>query len=89
MSNIKHYTLIVGNTPFVFTEEQLESEPDNKLAAISRRTNASELLAEPAIFRLTQAHLRGYEIFPLPDTAIPHYMGKDTMIANLLLEAER
>jgi hypothetical protein len=83
------YTLVVSDTPFVFTEEQLASEPDNKLAAILHGARTRELLAEPAIFKLVQVHLRGYEIFPLPDAAIPYYMKKDTMIANLLFEAER
>lgn len=59
------------------------------MAAILRSTDTSEIFAEPAIFKLIQAHLRGYEIIPLADAAIPHYMQKDTMIANLLFEAER
>jgi hypothetical protein len=101
MSNL--YTLVVSGERFDFTPEQFATEPSNLLfvglggrrefhldnESFLRRTHTRELLAEPAIFKLIQAHLRGYEILPLSDAAVPHYMQKDTMVTNLLFEAER
>jgi hypothetical protein len=40
------------------------------------------------LFKLIQAHLRGYEIFPLPDSAIPFYMTREVALTNLLREAQ-
>lgn len=41
---------------------------------------------EPALFKLIQAHLRGYDILPIPDGYIP-YMSDEVVLGNLLKEA--
>jgi len=47
-----------------------------------------EVQKEPQIFKLIQAHLRGYDILPLSDEVIPYYLTKETMIHNLFKEAQ-
>jgi len=43
---------------------------------------------EPLLFKLIQAHLRGYEILLLSEAGIPSYMNAETALNNLLLEAQ-
>ncbi|KIM22408.1 hypothetical protein M408DRAFT_27712 [Serendipita vermifera MAFF 305830] len=89
-------TIIVSNERFDFTRDQLESDPGNYFATyfFGEFAEASQGVRELVVdkdvrlFRLIQAHLRGYEIFPLPDSAIPHYMTKEVAIKNLLTDAQ-
>ncbi|KIM22407.1 hypothetical protein M408DRAFT_27711 [Serendipita vermifera MAFF 305830] len=90
------YTITVGTEQFRFTRDQLESDPGNYFATyfFGEFTEASqgarELVIEKDIqlFRLIQAHLRGYDIFPLPDAAVPPYMTKEVAIKNLRHDAQ-
>ncbi|KIM23616.1 hypothetical protein M408DRAFT_332236 [Serendipita vermifera MAFF 305830] len=89
-------TIIIGTERFNFTRDQLESDPGNYFATYffgevaEASHGARELVIEKdaRLFRLIQAHLRGYEIFPLPDSAIPHYMTKEVAIKNLRHDAQ-
>lgn len=90
------YTILVGNEQFRFTRDQLESDPGNYFATYffgefaEASQGAKELVVEKDVhlFRLIQAHLRGYDIFPLPDAAIPPYMTKEVAIKNLRRDAQ-
>jgi hypothetical protein len=89
MSNLV-YTLVVSGERFDITTDQFATEPGNWLVAgLSGSKREVQIQAEPAIFKLIQAHLRGYDILPLSDGAVPYYLSKDVMMANLLKEAER
>lgn len=93
--SIMFYTLVVSGERFSFTKEQLESDPDNYFTtyffgSFSGASDSKKELViekEPALFRLIQAHLRGYKILPIPDGYVP-YMTKDTLVENLLQEAK-
>jgi hypothetical protein len=82
-----HYTVIVSGQRFLFTHDQLQSEPGNYFAESKNGVKELVIEKEPLLFKLIQAHLRGYEIFPLPDSAIPSYMTREVAMTNLLREA--
>jgi hypothetical protein len=90
------YALIVNGEKFILTREQIESDPGNYFASYflgdfsKAAAGTRELIVqkEPQIFKLIQAHLRGYDILPLSDKVVPYYMTKETMTSNLLKEAE-
>jgi hypothetical protein len=89
------YVIIVSGERLTFTREQLESEPGNKLAEYFFRSDSQSssekrelrIEKEPALFKLIQAHLRGYNIFPIRDGFVP-YMTVEGVLENLLQEAE-
>jgi len=89
------YAIIVSGERLTFTREQLESEPNNKLAEYFFGTSSQpstekremRIEKEPALFKLIQAHLRGYNIFPIQNGFVP-YMTADGVLENLLKEAE-
>ncbi|CAG8668982.1 725_t:CDS:2, partial [Acaulospora colombiana] len=93
---IEKYTIIVNEERFVFTRDQLESDPGNYFAQyfllgfkeVPKGTREMEIEKEPLFFKLIQAHLRGYDIFPLPDPWIPSYMTKESALNNLFKEAQ-
>ncbi|PVF94822.1 hypothetical protein CPB86DRAFT_817714 [Serendipita vermifera] len=93
---IEKYTIIVNEERFVFTRDQLESDPGNYFAQyfllgfkeVPKGTREMEIEKEPLFFKLIQAHLRGYDIFPLPDHWIPSYMTKESALNNLFKEAQ-
>jgi hypothetical protein len=95
MSDI-HYILNVSGEKFVFTKDQLESDPGNYFATyflgdFSEAANGTRELKiekEPAIFRIIQAHLRGYAVFPIPEKLTPFYMTSEMFLENILSEAE-
>ncbi|PVF94821.1 hypothetical protein CPB86DRAFT_668215, partial [Serendipita vermifera] len=90
------YTLVVGGEFFRLTKDQLVSDPGNYFATYflgdfaEAHNGIGELhiSKEPKLFALIQAHLRGYSIFPIPDLIVPSYMTKETMVENLILEAQ-
>jgi hypothetical protein len=90
------YTIIVSGEKFILTQDQIESDPGNYFASYflggfseaAAGTREMIVQKEPQIFKLIQAHLRGYDILPLSDKVIPYYLTKETMISNLLKEAE-
>lgn len=95
MPNV-HYSVVVSGERFILTRDQLESDPGNYfvtyfLGDFAESANGvNELVTEkePLLFKLIQAHLRGYEILPLTSSSIPTYMTMDTALNNLLEEAQ-
>lgn len=93
---IEKFTIRVGGESFVFTRAQLESDPGNYFAEyfligfkdVPYGTRELEIEKEPLLFKLIQAHLRGYDILPLPDQWIPPYMTKEGALKNLYKEAQ-
>ncbi|KAG8799367.1 hypothetical protein FRC18_008311 [Serendipita sp. 400] len=93
------YVVKIGDEEFRFTQDQLDSEPGNYLAnhflqGVNLRSDAAEvgdrnllLEKDPLLFRLIQAHLRGYEVLPIPDSSIPGYMTKESAVENLMRDA--
>jgi hypothetical protein len=92
----ERYTITVTGQKFVFTREQLQSEAGNYFATYflgdfaESANEVKELVIEkePLLFKLIQAHLRGYEILPLAPSAIPSYMTPEAALTNLLAEAQ-
>jgi hypothetical protein len=95
MSN-ERYTIIVSGERLVFTRDQIESDPGNYFSTLFfggfaegvRGMREIAVEKEPLLFKLIQAHLRGYEILPLRDSFIPPYMTKEVALSNLLREAQ-
>jgi hypothetical protein len=93
---IEKYTIVVNEDRFVFTRDQLESDPGNYFAQyfllgfkeVPKGTREMEIEKEPLFFKLIQAHLRGYDILPLPDNWVPSYMTKESALNNLFKEAQ-
>jgi len=96
MSNPQLYAIIVSGERFNFTRDQLESDPDNYFATYffggfeeaAQGAQELSLEKEPKLFQLIQAHLRGYDVLPIPETMVPLYMTKETVIKNLFNEAQ-
>jgi hypothetical protein len=90
------YTIIVSGEKLVFTKDQIISDPGNSFAtyffgnSAEGSRGARELIVQKDIhlFKLIQAHLRGYRVLPLADNAIPSYMTKEVGLLNLFLEAQ-
>jgi len=90
------YTIIVSGQPFVFTRNQLESEPGNYFATYffgdfkeaASATKELELDTEPLFFKLIQAHLRGYKVLPIQNAYVPDYTSKKVALENLRRDAE-
>jgi hypothetical protein len=95
MANVR-YAIIVSGEQLAFTRDQIKSDPGNYFETYffgefsEGARGARELLVEKDVqlFKLIQAHLRGYEIFPLPDSVIPSYMTREVALTNLLREAQ-
>ncbi|KAG8818527.1 hypothetical protein FRC17_010802 [Serendipita sp. 399] len=81
------YTVKIGDEDFGFTQDQLDSEPRNNLAVHFLDHRVLVLEKDPQLFRLIQSHLRGYEVLPIPDTLVPHYMTKENALENLQRDA--
>jgi hypothetical protein len=96
MSLLRLYTLVVSGERFTVTKDQLLSDPDNYFCTYffgdfsESQNSPTEIIIEkePALFKLIQAHLRGYRVLPIPEGIVPAYMTRDTMVQNLLIEAE-
>lgn len=92
---VEKYTIIVEGERFSFTRDQLDSDPGNFFATyfsggfpeVPYGTKEMEIEKEPLLFRLIQAHLRGYDVLPLSDQFVPPYMTKEGALNNLLKEA--
>jgi hypothetical protein len=91
MRSPSKFTILVSGQGFSFTKDQLESEPDNYFANYLLETSSDgsqlEIEKDPAVFKLIQLHLRGYEVFPFPDTIIPPYMTRESFVKNILADA--
>ncbi|KAG8818526.1 hypothetical protein FRC17_010801 [Serendipita sp. 399] len=93
------YTVRIGLQNFQFTKEQLDSEPGNSIAAFfqsaSPNRNASYtevngllvLEKDLQLFRIIQAHLRGYKVIPIHSELVPDHMTKGDALENLLRDA--
>jgi hypothetical protein len=72
----------------------LESDPTNYFAiyflgAFAEATigiRELHISKDSKLFAVIQAHLRGYDVFPIPDSFVPAYMTKETMMENLIME---
>lgn len=92
---------------FTLSKEELLSEPGNGLIDRLLKPDARRdwetgfpivfLDTDPNLFRLTHAHLKGLEIFPLLAQGVslwantetsPIYLGSDATLKNLLRDAE-
>src|ERR1700761_9484102 len=90
------YTIIASGERFTLTKDQIESDPGNFFQSyffggLSEASSGTRELVEekePRILKLIQAHLRGYDILPLSDRIIPDYLTKESMLNNLLKEAQ-
>jgi hypothetical protein len=90
------FTVIVSGQRFAFTRDQLESDPGNYFATYflggfkEASSNAKEMILEkdPLLFTLIQAHLRGYDPFPIADAFTPKYMTKASALKNLMSDAK-
>jgi hypothetical protein len=90
------YTIVVGDQRFSFTRGQLMVEPGNyfetyflgNFQEAVHDTRELYLEKDPLLFTLIQAHLRGYDPFPFPDSCVPQYMTKRGALKNLLNDAE-
>jgi hypothetical protein len=90
------YTIIVGDQRFSFTRDQLQVEPGNyfdtyffgDFQEAAEDTRELYLEKDPRLFTLIQAHLRGYNPFPIPDSFVPQYMTKEGAFENLLKDVE-
>ncbi|KAG8767864.1 hypothetical protein FRC20_005422 [Serendipita sp. 405] len=95
------YIVKIGDEEFRFTQDQLDYEPGNYLANHSlqrvdskARSHVVEadnrtllLEKDPVLFKLIQAHLRGYDVLPIPDALVPNYMTKESALENLQRDA--
>jgi len=96
MSNRQLYAIIVSGEKFNFTRDQLESDPGNYFATYffgefeeaAQGAQELSLEKEPKLFQLIQAHLRGYDVLPIPEMVVPPYMTKETAIKNLFNDAQ-
>jgi hypothetical protein len=92
----EEYAVIISGQRFTVTQDQLESEPGNYFATYflggfqeaSENIREIKLQKDPLLFTLIQAHLRGYDPFPIPDSFVPRYMTKEGALKNLLKDAE-
>jgi hypothetical protein len=90
------YSLLVSGERFELTKDQIQSDSGNYFATFffgdfaEADNGCTELIIskEPKLFKLIQAHLRGYTILPLSASSIPDYMTPETTAINLLAEAQ-
>jgi hypothetical protein len=95
MSNEK-YTIVVSGERLVFTRDQIMSEPSNYFATFffgafaegARGVREITIEKDIHLFKLIQAHLRGYVVLPLADAAIPPCMTREVALVNLLSESQ-
>jgi len=90
--NFERYTITVSGVKFHFTQNQLQSEPGNYFAnyfvnQAANGTNTLTLETDPMLFRHIQTHLRGYNVFPIPEGFLPSYMDEMTALQNLQNDA--
>lgn len=94
--------IYAGDHRFQFNKTEVESEPESIFVEYIRDNNVPTLDADPYLFSLIHAHLKGYEIFPLPSQGVPYggeihsgsqllpvlpYLSKEATLKNLLRDA--
>ena len=85
----KEYTVVVRGERFILSDEQLNFDAPNyftELFGTEGTARETFLYRDPKLFQIIESYLSGYDIFPLPDTAIP-YMSRETISKNLLADA--
>jgi hypothetical protein len=86
MSGI-YLSIRVSGKLFSLSEEQIFSEPESIFVEPLREgVGTVRLNADEGIFRLISTHLKGYDIFPLPEQGIP-YLSKEATLKALLRDA--
>jgi len=86
----KEYNVVVRGERFILSDEQLNFDAPNyftELFGTQGGTRETFLYRDPKLFQIIEGYLSGYEIFPLPDSAIPSYMSRETISKNLLVDA--
>ena len=86
----KEYNVVVRGERFILFDEQLNFDAPNyftELFGTQGSTRETFLCRDPKLFQIIEGYLSGYEIFPLPDSAIPSYMSRETISKNLLVDA--
>jgi hypothetical protein len=86
---LKEYHIVVRSERFILSDEQLNFDAPNyftELFGTEGGKSETLLYRDPKLFPIIEAYLSGYDIFPLPDSAIP-YMSKETISKNLLADA--
>jgi hypothetical protein len=98
-----YMTIRVGNQEFELNETEVQSEPESIFVEYFSADKMPRLNADGYLFGLIHAHLKGYEIFPLPPQGIPYggvysiagntlppmlpYLSKEATLKNLLRDA--
>ncbi|KAG8757632.1 hypothetical protein FRC14_001799 [Serendipita sp. 396] len=88
MARPETWSIIVDDVRFRLDRVQLYLEPSSYLVnhflnAQGQSTRTEMIInGEPALWKLIQTHLRGYEILPLKDGAVP-YLSKEATLASL------
>jgi hypothetical protein len=93
----------VGDRIFRLSETEVQSEPESIFVEYFHQDTTLELNADENLFGLINAHLKGYEIFPLPSQGIPFgggsvsvygksagvlpHLSKEATLKNLLRDA--
>jgi hypothetical protein len=94
----KYMTIHIGEQRFRLNETEVQSEPESIFVEYFREDTTLDLNADEKLFSLIHAHLKGYEIFPLPSQGIPYgggsfygksapYLSKEATLKNLLRDA--
>ena len=84
------YTVVVRSERFILSDEQLNFDAPNYFTerfGIEGATREMLVYRDPKLFQIIEGYLSGYDIFPLPDSAIPSYMSRETFSKNLLVDA--
>ncbi|KAG9027642.1 hypothetical protein FS842_004898 [Serendipita sp. 407] len=88
MARPETWSIIVDDVRFRLDRVQLYLEPSSYLVnhffnAQGQSTRTEMIInGEPALWKLIQTHLRGYEILPLKDGVVP-YLSKEATLASL------
>ncbi|KAG8873923.1 hypothetical protein FRC20_007283, partial [Serendipita sp. 405] len=88
MSQPETWSIIVDDVRFRLDRMQLYYEPSSYLINQFFNTQGQSIRTEmtingePALWKLIQTHLRGYEILPLKDGVVP-YLSKEATLASL------
>jgi hypothetical protein len=77
-------TLLLNEPTNIFLTRFIEPADANG----TKNTHEITIDADPLFFKLIQAHLRGYEIFPLADGVIP-YLSEEATLKTFLRLAEK
>ena len=91
----KQYTIIVQDTYFVLSDDQICRDGPNyftnyfggSFKEAQDGVQVMVLSRDPYLFTFICMYLRGYHVLPLPDENIPWYLSKESRLKNLLADA--